>query len=50
MARSYQERGLINHAAGTAANIDASGMKDSVAKVRLQRASGLIDYVTGTAT
>ena len=49
MARLQQERGLIDHATGTAAEIDATRMEESAAMERFQRERGMINHATGTA-
>ena len=49
MERSQRARGLIDHATGAAAGIDAEIMEESAAMERLQQAMRLIDHVTGTA-
>ena len=49
MERSQRARGLIDHATGAAAGIDAEIMEESAAMTRSQQARGLIDHATGTA-
>ena len=47
MACLQRARGLIDHATVTAADIDTSGIEESVAMARLHMAMGMIDNEIG---